>query len=355
MAGRGRPSRATVYERLDRALEELNQRLGGLPSPTEAQEIWSNIWHLEAHHSTALEGNTLVLKEVQALLDQGRAIGAKPLREYNEVKGYADAAKWVYGQALEPEVWNDGHLLSLSELRNIHHTAMTPVWDVAPHPEATEREGPGSFREHDIHPFAEGMTPPSWTLVPGEIQGWVDDVCELGRKLEGKRDIGQPLPEALGKIHNSFERIHPFIDGNGRTGRLVLNLILVRLGYPPIIVLKKQRDAYLQALRRADAGDCGALGELIARAMEENLNRFIVPNVAGPARLVPLAALVDEEFSIDALRQAAQRGRLKAVQGADGVWRSSRKSLDAYRASKHKATKPRAKRAAKPPKESPLF
>ncbi|MET8869484.1 hypothetical protein ABZW11_41705 [Nonomuraea sp. NPDC004580] len=75
-------------------------------------------------------------------------------------------------------------------------------------------------------------------------------------------------------------------------------------------------------------------------AMEDNLNRFIVPNLAGPARLVPLAALVDEEFSIHALRQAAQRGRLNAIQGADGVWRSSRKSVDAYRASKHKQTKP---------------
>ncbi|MGW2148795.1 Fic family protein [Nonomuraea bangladeshensis] len=341
LAGRGRPSRATVYERLDRAIQELNQRLGGLPSPTEAQEIWSDIWHLEAHHSTALEGNTLVLKEVQALLDQGRAVGAKPLREYNEVKGYADAAKWVYGQALEPEVWNDGHLLSLNELRHIHHTAMTPVWDIDPHPEASDREGPGNFREHDIHPFAEGMTPPSWTLVAGEIQGWVDDVCELGRKLEAKEDIGHPLPEELAKIHNSFERIHPFIDGNGRTGRLVLNLILVRLGYPPIIVLKRQRESYLTALRRADAGDYGALGELIARAMEDNLNRFIVPNVAGPARLVPLAALVDEEFSIHALRQAAQRGRLNAVQGPDGVWRSSRKWVDAYRASRHRPTKPR--------------
>ncbi|WP_245656379.1 hypothetical protein [Microtetraspora fusca] len=89
-------------------------------------------------------------------------------------------------------------------------------------------------------------------------------------------------------------------------------------------------------MRRADAGDYGALGELIARAMEDNLNRFIVPNVAGPVRMVPLAALADDEFTVQALRQAAQRGRLSAVQGADGVWRSSKKSVEAYRASKHK-------------------
>src|SRR5450759_2277735 len=60
-------------------------------------------------------------------------------------------------------------------------------------------------------------------------------------------------------------------------------------------------------MEKSDAGDHGLLGELIARAMLDNLNRFIVPNVAGPARLVPLAALMDGDFSLPALRQAAQR------------------------------------------------
>ncbi|WP_217712085.1 Fic family protein [Kitasatospora sp. NA04385] len=325
-----------MYQRLSGALAELNERFGGLPSPREAREIWDDIWHQEAHHSTALEGNTLVLREVEALLDQGRAVGAKPLKEYNEVQGYADAARWVYGQALEPDAWHDGRLITLGEVRHIHHVAMSPVWNVAPHPEATDREGPGSFREHDIHPFAEGMTPPKWPLVPPRVEEWVGEVCAFGKQIGGGEELGRPLPEVLAGIHNRFERIHPFLDGNGRTGRLVMNLVLVRLGYPPIIILKRQREAYLAALRRADAGDCGTLGELIARAMEDNLNRFIVPNVAGPARLVPLAALVDAEHSLAALRQAAQRGRLNAVQGPDGVWRSSRKSVAAYQADKHR-------------------
>ncbi len=213
MAGRGRPSRTTVYERLDRALAELNQRLGGLPSPKEAQSIWDDIWYAEAHHSTALEGNTLVLREVQALLDSGRAVGAKPLREYNEVRGYADAARWVYGQALEPGDWHDARLITLSEVRRIHYIAMTPVWDVAPHPEATNREGPGQFREHDIHPFAEGMTPPSWPLVPAALQQWVEDVCAVREGLSHRDSLERPVPEELARLHNEFERIHPFIDG----------------------------------------------------------------------------------------------------------------------------------------------
>lgn len=217
----------------------------------------------------------------------------------------------------------------------MHHAAMTPVWDVAPHPEATGREGPGNFREHDIRPFSAGMTPPSRPLVAAQIQQWVDDVCVAGRRIHVGEDLGRPLVEKLARLHNDFERIHPFIDGNGRTGRLILNLVLVRLGYPPVVIFKRQRDMYLTAMQRADTGDYGALGELIARAMYENLNRFIVPNVAGPARLVPLAALVDEEFSLAALRQTSQRGRLDAVQGVDGVWRSSRKAVDAYRLTKH--------------------
>lgn len=335
MAGRGRPSRATIYERLDRALSELATRYGGLHDPKEAQTIWKDIWHQEAHHSTALEGNTLVLREVQALLDQGRAVGAKPLREYNEVRGYADAAHWVYRQALEPGDWHDGQLLTITEVRHVHRQAMTPVWDVAPHP-ATAGEGPGSFREHDIQPFPGGMTPPTWPVVPARLQQWVDDVRTLGRRVDGRERLGRPLPEELASLHNEFERIHPFIDGNGRAGRLVLNLILVRLGYPPVIIYKRQRDAYLLAMRRADGGDHGALGELIARAMHDNLNRFIMPNLAGPARWVPLAALVDSSLTLAALRQAAQRGRLDAVQGPDGVWRSSRDAVNAYRMSRHR-------------------
>jgi Fic family protein len=305
-----------------------------LASPSPAT-IWDDIWYAEAHHSTALEGNALALREVQALLDSGRAVGAKPLKEYNEVRGYADAARWVYGQALEPADWHDGQLITLSEVRHIHHIAMTPVWDVAPHPGATDREGPGQFREHDIQPFAEGMTPPSWPLVPAALQQWVEDVCTLGGRLSRSDSLERPLPEELARLHNEFERVHPFIDGNGRAGRLALNLVLVRLSYPPIVIFKRQRAAYLTAMQRADAGDYGALGELIARAMYDNLNRFIVPNIAGPARIVPLTALADKEFSLTALRRAAQRGRLDAIQGPDGIWRSSRKAVNAYRATRH--------------------
>ena len=65
-----RPTREDVYQRLDSHIAELWQRLGGLPNPLEALDIWRGIWNEEAHHSTALEGNTLVLKEVEALRER---------------------------------------------------------------------------------------------------------------------------------------------------------------------------------------------------------------------------------------------------------------------------------------------
>lgn len=335
---RGRPTRASVYSRLDAALDELHTRLGGLPSPEEAEYVWRDIWHLEAHHSTALEGNTLVIREVEALLEQGRAIGAKPLKEYMEVKGYGDAASWVYNQAHYGDAPTTGELVTLTELRQIHVAVMNPVWQVAPHPDASEREAPGNFREHDIRPFDGGMTPPSWPLVAARVQDWLELANASADELRN-RTHAEPLPELLAVLHNEFEQIHPFLDGNGRAGRLILNLLLVRLGYPPIVVMKQQRTTYLAAMQRADDGEPGLLGEVLARAMLDNLNRFILPNVAGPARLVPLAALVDEQFSITALRQAAQRGRLDAYQAPDGLWRSSRKAVEEYARTKGRRTR----------------
>jgi Fic/DOC family len=329
VSGRGRPTRAAIYERLRIQIDELRERLGGLPSPGEADDIWRGIWLEEAHHSTAIEGNTLALKQVEQLLQDGRAVGNKELAEYLEVRGYADAATWVYGQALDPDAWSGGELLSLTELRYIHRLALAPAWDVVPHPSASERERPGSFREHDIRPFPDGMRPPPWPEVSAMVTDWIGEAQTLGRDSTGI------TPEALARVHARFEQIHPFLDGNGRTGRLVLNLLLVRLGYPPAIIFKGQRRRYLAALRRADQGDHGPLGELLARAILDNLHKFVVPAVAGPSRLVPLPALASERISANALRVAATRGRLQASKAADGSWRSTRAWVEEYLAGRY--------------------
>jgi Fic family protein len=328
---RGRPPRNQIYARLDVQIGELRDRLGGLPSPVEASDIWRGIWLEEAHHSTAIEGNTLVQRQVEQLLAEGRAVGNKELREYMEVRGYANAADWVYGHGVEPGDWSDGELISLTELRHVHRLTMAPVWDVAPHPDATEHEGPGSFRRHGIEPFPEGMQPPSWPDLPAQVDDWLREACAL----RGTPSL--ELPEALAAVHTRFEQIHPFLDGNGRAGRLVLNLLLVRIGYPPAIIYKKSRNQYLRALQRADHGECGPLGEFLARSILDNLYKFIVPAVAGPARFVPLEALATDELTANALRVAAVRGRLKAARAPDGTWRSSRAFVDEYVASRYRS------------------
>lgn len=322
MSPRGRPSRESVYERLHTQTLELWDRLGGLPNRLEAADIWRNIWYAEAHHSTAIEGNTLVLQQVEALLDEGKAVGNKQLGEYLEVKGYADAADWVYGQAVDPYGEHDD-TVTLTEIRHIHRMALGPLWEVLPPSDAFPEESPGSFRRHEIAGFAGGMKPPSWVEIDAQMNDWLDDANRITPGTLG-------TPEDLAVSHCTFERIHPFLDGNGRVGRLALNLMLVRMGYPPAIIYKNQRSAYLRALQRADSGDPGALGEFIARAILDNLYKFVVPAVAGPARMVPLAGLVDNRISLAALRVAASRGRLQAAKGPDGQWRSSRNWVDEY-------------------------
>jgi len=325
---RGRRSRQAIHRQLADGVEELRTRLGGLPTPLEAEDLWGDIWYQEAHNSTAIEGNTLVLREVEILLSEGRAVGDKALTEYLEVRGYADAAQWVYQQGLEPGDWTAGDLISLTEVRHVHELGMTMVWDVAPRPDAGPDEGPGSFRRHNIQTFPGGMRPPDWTDVPASMAEWLRHAAEL-------RDVDGPIAEALAAVHAEFERIHPFLDGNGRAGRLVTNLLLIRLGYPPAIIRKGERARYLESLRKADGGDPGPLGEFLARAILDTLMRFIVPAVAGPTRLVPLAALATRETSARALRAAAERGRLRAHRDARGQWRSTRRWVDDYLARRY--------------------
>jgi Fic family protein len=329
MSTTGRRTRSALYERLHLQIEELRE-LGGLPAPHEAKAIWHDIWLDETHHSTAIEGNTLVLRQVAHLLDEGRAVGNKELREYMEVRGYADAAEWVYQHGVETDTWSGDTLLTLTEVRHVHALALGPVWEVAPHPQAADDERPGSFRRHDIATFPGGMKPPSWTDVAVRMEEWLADAQALR-----VRDAPH-LPAELAWLHARFEQVHPFLDGNGRAGRLLLNLLLVRLGYPPAIIRKGERARYLAALRRADGGDCGLLGEFLARAVLDNLHRFLLPAVTGHEQLVPLPALATERLGANALRVAAVRGRLEAVKDRDGSWRSSRAWVDEYVASRYR-------------------
>lgn len=351
MARRGRPPRIAVFDRLDQARSELHTNIGGLPSPVEGEEIWEGIWYEETHNSTALEGNTLILKEVKTLLDEGRVVGDKEFREYLEVQGYAEAAKWVYGRAHEAPVLvgsDEARLITLQELEEIHRRTIEPVWRHFPPSDHSDQEGPGRYRRHDIDVFTSGMQPPPWPDVPPQMTDWLDRANSLvdyyDAWLFDTADIDKTNPAShpvarLADLHAHFERIHPFRDGNGRAGRLTLNLMLVRMFYPPAIILKRDRPKYLKALARADKGDPCPLGELVARALIHSIDRFLLPNLAGPHRLIRLSALADEDLSPIALRRAAERGRLRAQRKSD-QWYSTKKWVEEYKESRRKGKTP---------------
>jgi hypothetical protein len=334
---RGRPSRRFILEQVDLGMRDL-ARIGGLPSPTESEAIWREIWYEEAHNSTAIEGNTLILKEVRVLLAEGRPVGNKELREYLEVQAYARAAEWVYAQGRGAEGWaNDDALLTMTEVRHVHGLTVGPVWELFPPDDLDPGEGPGSFRRHDIAPFPGGMSPPSHTEVQAAVTDW------LGSLSSAETADEHPLVR-LAAAHGAFERIHPFRDGNGRTGRLLLNLLLVRSGYPPAVLRNRVRSSYLAALRRSDAGDPWPLAEMLGRAVKESLDRFLLPGLAGPLKLLPLSALAPDARGTRALRAAVERGRLRAVKGDGDRWMSTRQWVDDYR---------RTSRVGRPRKDRP--
>lgn len=337
-----RPSRDVVYARLEDSVDGLHA-VGGLPLPAEAEAIWKDIWFQEAHHSTAIEGNTLILREVQLLLDQQKAVGSKEMQAYLEVQGYGKAAQWVYAQAVR----GGGPIqISLTEIREIHRIVVEQAWIEFPPDQFDPKEGPGSFRRKNIEPFTSGMQPPDWPEVHAALSDW----CEKVNDPHTWEDRRHPM-EIFAELHAAFERIHPFRDGNGRVGRLVLNLLLVRYGYPPAVIYKTERKKYLAALKRADTGDCGALAELLARSIKQSIDRFILPALAGPHKMIPLSALAEStKLSHNALNLAAQRGRLRAIKRGS-QWHSTKEAVEEYCRSRYR--RPQPKVVSMPPPAPP--
>ena len=118
--------------------------------------------------------------------------------------------------------------------------------------------------------------------------------------------------------------------------------MLVRSGYPPAVIHKRDRGTYLHGLNRADGGDPGLLAELLARAITSSVEHFILPGLAGPLKLVPLASLSRKDLSHNALVLAAQRGRLVATQRG-GRWYSSKHAVEDYRRNRYRRGTPRAR------------
>lgn len=303
--------------------------IGGLPEPEVFQDVWANIWTEETHNSTAMEGNTLRLRQVQLLLEDGVVTGSQTeLREWLEVKAYGDAARWVYHHAFFGRFDRPDRRITEQDIRRIHDLVVRSVWAHFPPEGLVRGEAPGAYRLKDHDPLRPGLHPLESSLVPAQIANWVASAND-----EPDDDMSH-LIQRLSELHAAFERIHPFPDGNGRVGRLVLSLLLVRHGYPPGVIHKTDRKRYLRSLEKADQGDAGPLGELLARAVREGIYKFLMPKLAGPLSVVPLAGLADEELSHYALVAAAQRGRLKA-QKYGRTWYSTPQWVREYKANRY--------------------
>ncbi|CAN5173273.1 Fic family protein [soil metagenome] len=323
-----RPSLKTVLTRLDDAVELLHQDYGGLPRAVEADQILREIWVEDTYHSTGIEGNPLSRRQVERLLEEGQASGR--LTDTLEVEGYARAARWVYAHAQDYPASGG---LPLSVVQEVQRQLVAPHWTVNP-PE--DGSTPGSFRRRGVNIAGSSVktTPP--IAIDGCMQDWLDHTGPVAG------DTGEHELEHVAGLHAWFERIHPFVDGNGRAGRLLLNFSLMQRGYPPAVLLQTERRRYLAALARADDGNSGYLTELIARAIESNIHRFLIPGLAGDARLIPLQALAEGSGYTHAyLRTLVVQGRLRASRQGR-IWMSSRGWLQDYKASRKRPGRPRS-------------
>lgn len=236
----------SLFSRIDRIKEQLNQRRPFTAG--ELQRLQEEFLIEYTYNSNAIEGNTLTLQET-ALVLEGVTIDRKPLKDHLEAVGHKDAFLYVQ------ELVKDKVPFSESIIKQIH----TLVLMDSP-------ENRGVYRRIPVRIMGAYHTPPEPVLVPEQMENLVKEFSK--KKLH-------PI-ESAALFHLKFEGVHPFIDGNGRTGRLILNLFLMQNGYPPINVKFADRKRYYEAFDcYYRDNDAGAMVQMVAEYVEERLNRYI--------------------------------------------------------------------------------
>lgn len=178
------------------------------------------------YHSNAIEGNTLTLMETKVVLD-GITIGGKSMREHFEAINHREAIFYVEGLLKDEEV------LGEPQIKSLHQLVLKNIDD----------QNAGAYRQQNVVISGASHTPVDHLHVPAAMKDLL--VC-------CQSFSGHPVERAA-RLHADFVKIHPFVDGNGRTGRLLLNLELMRSGYLPVIIKAENRLAYYQALDAAGA------------------------------------------------------------------------------------------------------
>lgn len=236
-------------------LEQVNTLKKSLDScrpltPAEVEAIKEVFLVEHTYNSNAIEGNTLTLKET-ALVLQGITIDQKPLKDHLEAVGYKEAFQYV------EEIAKQDKPLSEYDIKSIHNLVL------ADHPEDR-----GVFRRVNVR-IAGALTNP---VQPYLIEPKIGELLKNYQKWSKTMHV----VECVANFHLQFEIIHPFIDGNGRTGRLLMNLQLIKAGLPAINIKFADRRKYYDAFDEyAKNGSSEAMTVLVGEAVVSRLREML--------------------------------------------------------------------------------
>jgi len=259
------------------------------------------------YHSNAIEGNRLTYRETQLVIREGITIGGKSLRDHLEARNHPRAIDYV-------ESLKDRDLME-KDISEIHKIIFSSVLENA-----------GDYRDSQV--FIEGsdyMPPPAFE-VPALMK-------ELLEWLKRNPDELRPV-EVAAVFHHRFVSIHPFDDGNGRVARLLMNVLLIKHGYPFTVIRNYDRRRYYGTLKRADNGDLRPFVNFVGRCVEESLHLYLsaVEPTNEQRRFLSLAEAAKlTPYSQEYLSLLARRGLIAATKiGKD--WHITREALNEYRA-----------------------
>lgn len=283
---------------------EKNRPLSGIA----LQKIKETIAIEWTYNSNSIEGNTLSLRETQMVLQEGVTISGKSLREHFEAVNHETALKYLYGLVDQNRVISSKDILSLHSLivRNI------------------EDNFAGRLRNAGVRIAGANFTPPNAQKVSTLLDELISFVIENPLSLNSI--------ELATVFHHKFVWIHPFFDGNGRTVRLVMNLLLMREGFPPAIILKNDRTKYYAGLNSANKGNYEKLTLLMAQALERSLNIYlsVIPgNNNEYTEISNLVREIDLPYGQEYISLLARQGKIDAHKEGRN-WFTTKEAVENY-------------------------
>lgn len=299
----------SMIERLENKLSKLNSLR---PLPTSAIVKLRDHFFMEmTYNSNAIEGNSLTLRETFLIINEGVTVKGKPLKDHLEAKDHHEALQYLYEM-----VEHDRHNTVSEQLIRSFHQLITLT---------TEREWAGVYRNANVIITGSSHQPPDALDVPLRMRQLMSWLAESIMQYN--------TVELAALLHHKLVYIHPFFDGNGRTSRLVMNVLLMQHGYPLAIILKNDRKKYYRVLAQADQGNYRPLVVFIAQAVERSLNIYLktlTPITGDKEQFLPLSLLAAHTpYSAKYLNLLIRQGKL-AAHKEGRIWMSSLDAVQSY-------------------------